>query len=108
MKLLEVLYPQGAVLQLTLSFQHLRTNFSPVFTAPTSLTCLLLLIGWLLSQRHRFSTEIVFSGNQVGCGHDRMVPFFAIDFVEVKKVRSTNRAPLRSLKGNGSLVGEPV
>ena len=39
---------------------------SPVFTAPTYQTFVLIVTGWILSQRHRYITEVIFSGGNVG------------------------------------------
>jgi DDE superfamily endonuclease len=56
-------------MELTSSFVDLLPHFAPVFTAPTYQTFLVIVAGWVLSQRHRFITEVIFSGGHVGKGH---------------------------------------
>jgi hypothetical protein len=56
-------------MELTASFLDLLLHFAPTFTAPTYQTFVVIVAGWVLSQRHRFITEIIFSGGQVGIGH---------------------------------------
>ena len=56
-------------MELTPSFVALLPHFSPVFTAPTHQTFALIVTGWLLSHRHRYITEVIFSSGQVGIGH---------------------------------------
>ena len=56
-------------MQLTESFLQLLQHFAPVFTAPTFVTFIEIVNGWLLSTRHRYVTEIIFSGGNVGKGH---------------------------------------
>src|SRR6478736_6423970 len=55
-------------MELTSSFLDLLPHFAPVFTAPTYQTFLVIVAGWVLSQRHRFITEVIFSGGHVGTG----------------------------------------
>src|SRR5580692_4173120 len=65
-------------MELTASFLDLLHQFAPVFTVPTSQTFLAIIAGWVLSQRHRFITEVIFSGGQVGNGHwSRFHRFFS-------------------------------
>jgi DDE superfamily endonuclease len=65
-------------MELTSSFLDLLPHFAPVFTAPTYQTFLVIVAGWVLSQRHRFITEIIFSGGKVGDGHwSRFHRFFS-------------------------------
>jgi len=65
-------------MELTSSFVDLLQHFAPVFTAPTFLTFLQIANGWILSQRHLFITEIIFSGGNVGNGHwSRFHRFFS-------------------------------
>jgi hypothetical protein len=65
-------------MELTASFVDLLHQFSPVFTAPTSQTFLAIVAGWVLSQRHRFITEVIFSSGNVGNGHwSRFHRFFS-------------------------------
>src|SRR5512135_2967695 len=47
-------------MELTSSFVDLLPQFSPVFTAPTYQTFVAIVAGWVLSQRHRFITEVIF------------------------------------------------
>src|SRR6516225_6660651 len=62
--------PQGSrPMELTSSFLDLLQHFTPVFTAPTYHTFVVIVCGWVLSQRHRFITEVIFSGGHVGIGH---------------------------------------
>jgi hypothetical protein len=56
-------------MELTSSFLDLLPHFAPVFTAPTYHTFVVIVSGWILSQRHRFITEVIFSGGKVGIGH---------------------------------------
>jgi hypothetical protein len=56
-------------MELTQSFLDLLQNFGCVFTAPTFQTFLQICHGWVLSHRHRFITDIIFSGGNVAKGH---------------------------------------
>jgi hypothetical protein len=56
-------------MELTPSFVALLQHFSPVFTAPTHQIFALIVTGWVLSHRHRYITEVIFSCGQVGVGH---------------------------------------
>jgi SRSO17 transposase len=56
-------------MELTHSFLALLHDFDPVFTAPTYQTFVAIVTGWILSQRHRYITEVIFSGGHVGDGH---------------------------------------
>jgi len=65
-------------MELTSSFVDLLPHFATVFTAPTSRTFVVIVAGWVLSQRHRFITEVIFSGGHVGIGHwSRFHRFFS-------------------------------
>jgi DDE superfamily endonuclease len=65
-------------MELTSSFLDLLQQFSPVFTAPTYQTFVAIVAGWVLSQRHRFLTEVIFSSGNVGNGHrSRFHRFFS-------------------------------
>jgi hypothetical protein len=65
-------------MELTPSFLALLQHFSPVFTAPTHRTFSLIVTGWLLSHRHRYITEVIFSCGRVGIGHwSRFHRFFS-------------------------------
>jgi SRSO17 transposase len=56
-------------MELTPSFFALLQHFSSVFTAPTFQTFVAIVAGWLLSHRHRYVTEVIFSCGKVGVGH---------------------------------------
>jgi DDE superfamily endonuclease len=56
-------------MELTPSFVDLLQHFAPVFTAPTYQTFTWIVAGWLLSHRHRYVTEVIFSCGKVGIGH---------------------------------------
>jgi SRSO17 transposase len=56
-------------MELTPSFVALLQHFSPVFTVPTFQTFTFIVTGWLLSHRHRYITEVIFSCGKVGVGH---------------------------------------
>jgi len=65
-------------MELTASFVDLLQQFAPVFTAPTYQTVVAIVAGWVLSQRHRFITEVIFSSGNVGNGHwSRFHRFFS-------------------------------
>jgi hypothetical protein len=56
-------------MQLTSSFVVLLHQFSPVFTDPTFRTFVQVVTGWILSHRHRYITDIIFSGGNLDDGH---------------------------------------
>jgi hypothetical protein len=56
-------------MELTVSFLDLLQHFAPVFTAPTFQTFLQVASGWILSHRHRYVTDIIFSSGNVDNGH---------------------------------------
>jgi len=56
-------------MQLTSSFVVLLQHFAPVFTEPTFRTFVQVVTGWVLSHRHRYITDIIFSGGNLGDGH---------------------------------------
>lgn len=56
-------------MQVTESFVTLLQQFAPVFTMPTFKTFVEIVSGWLLSHRHRYVTEVIFSSGNVGNGH---------------------------------------
>ena len=65
-------------MELTDSFLTLLQNFAPVFTAPTYQTFVVIVTGWIISQRHRYVTEVIFSSGRVGDGHwSRFHRFFS-------------------------------
>ena len=64
-------------MEITDSFLTLLQNFAPVFTAPTYQT-FSHETGWIISQRHRYVTEVIFSSGRVGDGHwSRFHRFFS-------------------------------
>ena len=46
-------------MEITDSFLTLLQNFTPVFTAPTYQTFVVIVTGWIISQRHRYVTEVI-------------------------------------------------
>jgi SRSO17 transposase len=56
-------------MELTQSFTALLQNFVPVFTDPSHVTFMAVVTGWILSHRHRYVTEIIYSSGNVGKGH---------------------------------------
>ena len=56
-------------MELTRSFLALLPVFAPVFTQPTFQTFVHICNGWVLSPRHRYITDIIFSGGNIGNGH---------------------------------------
>jgi hypothetical protein len=56
-------------MELTPSFVALLQHFSSAFTAPTRQTFAWIITGWILSHRHRYITEVIFSCGKVGVGH---------------------------------------
>jgi hypothetical protein len=56
-------------MELTQSFLNLLVNFIPVFTEPTFRTFAQICSGWVLSHRHRYITDVIFSGGNVASGH---------------------------------------
>jgi hypothetical protein len=55
-------------MELTSPFLDLLQRFAPVFTAPTYQTFVAFVAGRVLSQRHRFISEVIFSDGPVGKG----------------------------------------
>jgi hypothetical protein len=56
-------------MELTPSFFALLQHFATVFTAPTFQTFAAIVTGWLLSHRHRYVTDLIFSCGKIGVGH---------------------------------------
>src|ERR1022692_1440925 len=56
-------------MELTRSFLDLLPYFAPVFTQPTFQTFLHICNGWILSHRHRYITDLIFSGGNIRNGH---------------------------------------
>jgi hypothetical protein len=65
-------------MELTASFNDLLQQFANVFTKPTYQTFVAIVAGWVLSQRHRFITEVIFSSGNLDKGHwSRFHRFFS-------------------------------
>ena len=65
-------------MELTKSFLDQLSVFLPVFTAPTFQTFVQICSGWVLSHRHRFITDVIFSGGNIANGHwSRFHRFFS-------------------------------
>jgi SRSO17 transposase len=63
---------------LTGTFHSLLFSFRAVFTEPSFQIFLTLATGWVVSVRHRFVTELIYSGDHVGVGHwSRFHRFFS-------------------------------
>ena len=63
---------------LTSSFQVLLNSFVPIFTEPSFRIFATLVTGWIASVRHRYVTELIYGGDQVGVGHwSRFHRFFS-------------------------------
>ncbi len=56
-------------MELTPSFVAQLQHFAPAFTRPTFATFVSVVTGWILSHRHRYVTEVIFSGGNVGNRH---------------------------------------
>lgn len=56
-------------MEVTQSFVDLLDNFRCVFTAPTYLLFTHLMSGWILSPRHRYVTELIWSSGKTRNGH---------------------------------------
>jgi DDE superfamily endonuclease len=56
-------------MELTQSFLDLLAHFVPVFTEPTFRTFAQIGSGWILSHRHRYITDVIFSGGNIANGH---------------------------------------
>jgi hypothetical protein len=56
-------------MELTQSFLNLLPNFATVFTDPTFQTFVQICSGWILSHRHRYITDVIFSGGNIANGH---------------------------------------
>jgi len=65
-------------MELTTSFVVLLQQLQPVFTEPTFRTFVAVMTGWLLSPRHRFVTDVIFTSGNVNNGHwSRFHRFFS-------------------------------
>jgi hypothetical protein len=56
-------------MELTQSFLNLLPNFASVFTDPTFQTFMQICSGWIISHRHRFITDVIFSSGNIANGH---------------------------------------
>jgi hypothetical protein len=56
-------------MQLTQSFLELLSEFQCVFTAPSFVNYVALMTGWILSNRHRFVTDLIWSSGSTRKGH---------------------------------------
>ena len=56
-------------MELTPSFVALLQHFSPGLHRPDVPDLLSIVTGWILSHRHRYVTDVIFSGGNVGNGH---------------------------------------
>jgi len=76
-------------MELTQSFLNLLPNFATVFTDPTFQTFVQICSGWIVSHRHRYITDVIFSGGNIANGHwARFHRFFSdaswdIDFLNM-------------------------
>jgi len=65
-------------MQLTPTFVSLLLEFRSAFTQPSFVLFLFILTGWVLTSRHRFITECIFTSGRVGHGHwSRFHRFFS-------------------------------
>ncbi len=65
-------------MNLTVTFLPLLEPFRPVFTAPSFLIFVDVVVGWVLSHRRRYVTELILSSGSVDKGHiSRYHYFFA-------------------------------
>ena len=56
-------------MELTQSFLDLLAHFRSAFTKPTFRTFSQICSGWVLSHRHRYITDVIFSSGNVAKGH---------------------------------------
>src|SRR5208337_1098559 len=57
---------------------HPATELRSSFHGPTYQTFVVIVTGWIISQRHRYVTEVIFSSGRVGDGHwSRFHRFFS-------------------------------
>ncbi|MEZ6079255.1 MAG: transposase [Pirellulaceae bacterium] len=56
-------------MNLTQSFEVLLRSFVPVFTEPSFQTFRLMMTGWILSNRHRYVTDLIISSDSTTNGH---------------------------------------
>src|SRR5260370_1998617 len=66
---IKIAWQGSRLMELTNSFLTLLQQCAPVFTAPTFQTFLQVVTGWILSHRHRYVTDILFSTGNVDNGH---------------------------------------
>jgi len=56
-------------MEVTGTFLPLLSEFQCVFTAPSYLTFLRLMTGWVLTHRRRFVTDLIWSSGSTRKGH---------------------------------------
>jgi hypothetical protein len=56
-------------MELTATFMELLVVFRPAFTDPSFATFQLLAVGWVLSTRHRYVTDLIITSDSVENGH---------------------------------------
>ena len=56
-------------MEVTASFQQLLSEFACVFTAPSFVTFVRLMSGWVLTHRRRFVTDLIWSSGSTRKGH---------------------------------------
>ncbi len=56
-------------MELTHSFVQSLSVFNVAFTEPSFQTFCQLTFGWILTHRHHFITELIFTSGNVGNGH---------------------------------------
>jgi DDE superfamily endonuclease len=56
-------------MEVTSSFLVLLEVFRPIFTAPTHQTFIAIVTGWIITHRHRYIPDIIFSGGNLYNGH---------------------------------------
>lgn len=85
-------------MEVTQSFVDLLADFQCVFTAPTWLLFVHLMTGWVLSPRHRYVTELIWSSFKTRNGHhSRYHRFFSQSVWELDCLSHTLAVLLISL-----------
>jgi hypothetical protein len=56
-------------MEVSVSFIAVLQQFLPVFTTPTFQTFVAIMNGWVLSSRHRYITDVIFTGGNLDNGH---------------------------------------
>ena len=89
-------------MELTQSFLDLLAHFAPVFTEPTFRTFAQICSGWVLSHRHRYITDVIFSGGNIAKGYfkDQILP------IELKSKKGPTQFDTdEHVRGDASLEG---